>query len=180
MLVLLPNIASWPRLLGTFLALGNHPGMERARLISILELLHDLDLRVFGEKESRRAFDDMPAEMTVFRGTSAAETGAREWGLSWTVDRLHALKFSGSQYGLGVHLGVHMPRTSRDPGMMLLAEIRKESIAAVARWEGEHEILICPRDIDPLVRWISFDEAYRIEAQAIDDAERSAIEALRR
>jgi hypothetical protein len=64
--------------------------------------------------------------------------------------------------------------------MMLLAEIRKESIAAVARWEGEHEILICPRDIDPLVRWISFDEAYRIEAQAIDDAERSAIEALRR
>jgi hypothetical protein len=40
--------------------------------------------------------------------------------------------------------------------------------------------MILPRDIDPHVRWITSEEAKRVELQAIDDAKRSAIEALLR
>jgi hypothetical protein len=186
MLVTLPNVAKWPRLLGTVLGFGNHPGRERVRLVSVLELLHDLELRVFDGPESRQAFEDMPAQITVFRGSSANETESRQWGISWTLDRLYALKFAGSRSEAGVRL----PRTHRDSaGMMLFATISRGSIAAVVRWgeereihetqDGEREVLICPREIDPIVQWVAADEAYRLEAQALDTTRKGALAAAR-
>jgi hypothetical protein len=171
MLVTLPNIANWPQLLGTLLSFGNHPGDDRTRLVCILELLRDLELRVFGfdSQRLRRGFEDMPARVTVFRGTSMNEVRSAGWGLSWTFNRVYALGLAGSRPGAGGR----QSRTHRDAtGVLLFATIRKESIVAMVRWSddqeiGEDEALICPRDIDPVVQWITADEAHRVEEAAL-------------
>lgn len=144
MLVTNPDVESWPRTLGCFLSAGDNPVREYRRLCSILGLLHGLGLRVFDVSAARAAFDGLPEQVTVFRGTVEAEVESGNYGMCWTLDGDVAHRFANG----AERIRDLSPGDTRSPAVILTAIVSRRDIAGMLFGRGESEILICPEKLN--------------------------------
>jgi hypothetical protein len=134
MILTIPDVAQWPRLLATLLCYADNPAREHVRLSAILGLLCPLGLRVFDSDAARGVFDRLPARITIFRGTSLARATARHYGLCWTLNREIAVMFARFQpYGRGDSVPA-----------VLRCLVAREEIAALFVERGHDEVMVCP------------------------------------
>jgi hypothetical protein len=87
---------------------------------------------VYFSDASRRFFESLPADITVFRGCSREHTS----GLSWTTEPVVARNFA---YG---HRGIRPPAA-----VLVTAKVKKKNIFAVITDRAENEVVCNPSQI---------------------------------
>lgn len=149
------SVDQWPAILAEAIGTGDCLRRDYARLCAVLELLHGFGLRVLDSDDAAIAFASLPAyaDATVWRGSSEAEFRSRQWGVSWSLDRVHAEGFAFrhdmARYACAVagrpNVGRELvPDGFDSPSIVLSARVRRSDVSGLLTASGEREVLIHP------------------------------------
>lgn len=117
---------------------GGVPLSERDMLIITLGRFLKEGRRVFDGDEARRAFEALPDQVTIYRGTAEAEADSREYGVCWTIDRDKAEWFA-TKHG-------RFRNTASAP-VVLSANVNRADVCGLLWDRGEKEVLVLPRSL---------------------------------
>lgn len=120
---------------------GDEPRYERDNLCAMLSTLHDQNKRLFDCEAAKEAFNNLPTQVTIYRGTTEAE--GDNYGVCWTLSRDKAVFFATKHYRF---------RNTKSPPVILSATIQRDDICGLLVERNEREVLICPSQIGAVGR----------------------------
>ena len=101
-------------------------------LCDALQTYHENDILAFDGDEARKAFQQLPETIEIFRGTNDTES---EYGICWTLDRDKAIWFA-TEHGRF--------RVQDQQPVLLTASVNRFEIFGFAFDRGESEVIIWP------------------------------------
>jgi hypothetical protein len=134
----------WPRIpefekaaaLADAISAGDAPNQERAFLLGAVRELSAAGVRVYDGDAAHAAFDALPENVTIYRGTVEAE--GDNYGICWTLDRERAVFFA-AEHGRF--------RRTDSPPVVLRAVVRRDDLSGVFLERDESEVLVLPERV---------------------------------
>ena len=125
-----------PEVLAQAISSGDMLYQERNMLCAMLGQLHQKKRLVFDGEAARAAYDALPAQVTIYRGTTEAEGGG--YGICWTLDRERAKWFATKHVRF---------RNLRSPPVVLSALVQREDICGLLFEREEQDVLVLPQSV---------------------------------
>ena len=120
---------------------GDAPRYERDNLCAMLSALHEQNKRLFDSKAAKEAFNNLPTQVTIYRGTTESE--GENYGVCWTLSRDKAVFFATKHYRF---------RNTKSLPVILSATIKRDDICGLLVERNEREVVICPSQIGAVGR----------------------------
>jgi len=127
-----PEDEGTPDVVASAISAGDHPCREYDMLYALLSRFHRQGRRGFDGERARKAFGELPEQITIYRGTVEAED---KNGFCWSLDRDQAVFFATKHFRF---------RVTDSVPVILTATVNRDDIFALMFERDEQEVMISP------------------------------------